>query len=93
MVHPDRVLDAEGLAQMPLVEPVYGLTEGLAPRVLAKAIGAALARLPKLPEWLAQSRAKPPDLPASPRRSQALHHPHEPEADRADGAGAAAARL
>ena len=56
--------------QMPLVEPVYGLTEGLAPRALAKIIGAALARLPKLPDWLAESRAKPPNLPASPRRSQ-----------------------
>ena len=31
MVHPDRVMDAEALARMPAVEPVYGLTEGLYP--------------------------------------------------------------
>src|SRR5437870_785120 len=29
MVHPDRVVDEEGFAQLPLVEPVYPLTEGL----------------------------------------------------------------
>ena len=37
MVHPDRVMDAEELAKMPAVEPVYGLTEGLYPRTVAKA--------------------------------------------------------
>ena len=29
MVHPDRVVDEAGLAHLPLVEPVYPLTEGL----------------------------------------------------------------
>src|ERR1700712_3722744 len=52
MVHPDRVLDLEGLAGMPALEPVYPLTEGLYPRVLAKAIESALGRLPAMPEWL-----------------------------------------
>ena len=52
MVHPDRILDEEGLKTLPPVEPVYGLTEGLFPRVMAKATAAALARLPDLPEWL-----------------------------------------
>ncbi len=32
MVHPDRVVDEAGLAQLPLVEPVYPLTEGLEPQ-------------------------------------------------------------
>ena len=52
MVHPDRILDEEGLKTLPPVEPVYGLTEGLFPRVMAKAAASALARLPELPEWL-----------------------------------------
>ncbi len=39
MVHPDRVLDEAGLAKLPPVEPVYGLTEGLHQRVVAKAVG------------------------------------------------------
>jgi ATP-dependent DNA helicase RecG len=80
MVHPDRIVDAEGLATMPLVEPVYGLTEGLAPRALAKFIAAAVGRLPKLPDWLAHIRAKPPGLPTFAEALETLHHPPEPEA-------------
>ena len=52
MVHPDRVLDAEELAKLPPVEPVYGLTEGLYPRTIQKAAQAALTRLPRLLEWV-----------------------------------------
>ena len=51
MVHPDRVLDAAGLARLPPFEPVYGATEGLYPSVIARAAAAALERLPALPEW------------------------------------------
>ena len=51
MVHPDKVVDAAGFAAMPLCEPVYGLTEGLYPRVLTKAVDAALTRMPFLPDW------------------------------------------
>ena len=51
MVHPDKVMDAAAFAAMPLTEPVYGLTEGLYPRVLMKAIDAALTRVPFLPDW------------------------------------------
>ena len=51
MVHPAHIVDAAGFAAMPLTEPVYGLTEGLSQRVLGKAIDAALARVPPLPDW------------------------------------------
>jgi ATP-dependent DNA helicase RecG len=80
MVHPDRVLDAEGLDAMQAVEPIYGLTEGLQPRVLAKAISAALVRLPDLPEWHAQAIAKIPALPSFAAALHALHRPEDPEA-------------
>ena len=52
MVHPDKVMDEFELARMAAVEPVYGLTEGLYPRVIQKAAQAGLARLPALPEWI-----------------------------------------
>src|SRR5437773_3645965 len=51
MVHPDRVVDEKGLADLPRIEPVYPLTEGLALYQLRKAIDGALAKLPELPEW------------------------------------------
>src|SRR5207248_306064 len=51
MVHPDRVVDAEGFRNLPLIDPVYPLTEGLHPNQVRKAIELALARLPALNEW------------------------------------------
>ena len=53
MVHPDRVMDAEELARMPAVEPVYGLTEGLFPRTIAQAPPRPRWRACRnLPEWI-----------------------------------------
>ena len=81
MVHPDRVVDAEGFAAMALTEPVYGLTEGLYPRVLGKAIDGALARLPHLPDWGGYPRGAGGS--ACPTFGEALanvHRPATPEA-------------
>ena len=50
MTHPDHVL-AEGEA-LPRYEPVYPLTQGLTNRTVARAVAAALGRLPTLPEWI-----------------------------------------
>jgi len=52
MAHPDRILDAAGLARLPPVEQVYPLVEGLAAGHLRRALEAALPRVPDLPEWL-----------------------------------------
>jgi ATP-dependent DNA helicase RecG len=91
MVHPDRVMDAEELARMPAVEPVYGLTEGLYPRTLAKAAQGALARLPKLPEWIDEADLRRLGAPSFAEALRALHAPATP-AD-IDPAGPAATRL
>lgn len=55
MVHPDRVVDEAGLANLPMVEPVYPLTEGMALGNVRRAMDAALAKLPDLPEWQDES--------------------------------------
>jgi ATP-dependent DNA helicase RecG len=51
MVHPARILDERQAAEMPAIEAVYGQTEGVTSRLLTKYLGAALDRLPILPEW------------------------------------------
>ena len=79
MVHPDRVVDEAGFAAMPLTEPVYGLTEGLYPRVLGKAIDAALARLPALPDWCAENGVSPLPRDGLPTFGEALASVHRPE--------------
>ena len=56
MVHPDRVVAEGDFAKLPLVEPVYPLTEGLSLNVVRKAVEAALTKVPKLPEWHLGSR-------------------------------------
>lgn len=51
MAHPDYILTDADFSRMPAVEPIYPMTEGLSPKLMTRAIGAALDRLPELPEW------------------------------------------
>jgi ATP-dependent DNA helicase RecG len=51
MPHPDHVLAPDELGEMPLHEPVYALTEGLPAKPLLKAVRAAVAKVPAMPEW------------------------------------------
>jgi ATP-dependent DNA helicase RecG len=91
MVHPDRVMTAEELDRLPSVEPVYGLTEGLYQRGVARAAGGALKRLPPMPEWISENTLSDLKLPSFTQALGAMHHPLAP-AD-IDPAGPAATRL
>ncbi|MET4632787.1 ATP-dependent DNA helicase RecG [Kaistia defluvii] len=51
MVHPDHIVDREAFDQLPMVEPVYPMTAGLARKTLGRAMRGALDSLPDLPEW------------------------------------------
>jgi ATP-dependent DNA helicase RecG len=77
MLHPDRVVDAEGFKHLPLIDPVYPMTEGLHPNQLRKAIDGALERLPSLAEW--QDRAWL-ERNAYPGFAEALRNLHRPSA-------------
>ncbi len=77
MVHPDRVVDEKGLAALPMIEPVYPMTEGLYPNQVRKAVDAACGKIPALPEWqdaawLARNR-----YPSFGDAILALHRPQE----------------
>jgi ATP-dependent DNA helicase RecG len=78
MVHPDRVVDEKGFADLPLVEPVYPLTEGLALGNVRRALDGALARLPALPEWQDAAWIARERFPAFAAALRALHRPAEP---------------
>src|SRR5665213_2452982 len=79
MVHPDRVVDEKGFANLPLVEPVYPLTEGLALGNVRRAMDSALARLPKLLEWQDEAWVSRERLPAFADALRQLHRPVEPK--------------
>src|ERR1700678_2792676 len=75
IVHPDRVVDEAGFAQLSGIDPVYPLTERLALGSLRRAVAQALLKLPDLPEWISPEvvrRCKFPDI------AQALHRVHMP---------------
>ncbi len=81
MVHPDRVVDETGFAALPLVEPVYPLTEGLALGNVRRAMDGALASLARvtgLPEWQDEAWISRERFPAFAEALRHLHRPAEP---------------
>lgn len=52
MAHPDHILRPEQAADLPRFEPIYPLTAGLTQKVMGKAVASAIARTPKLEEWI-----------------------------------------
>ena len=78
IVHPDRVVDEAGLASLPLVEPVYPLTEGLSLNQLRKAVDAALTKLPSVPEWQDPAFLARQQFPSFADALRALHRPSAP---------------
>jgi len=78
IVHPDRVVDEKGFAALPLVEPVYPLTEHLSLGHVRRAVDGALAKLPDLPEWQDPAWIARARFPAFAEALRALHRPHEP---------------
>jgi ATP-dependent DNA helicase RecG len=77
MVHPDRVVSEAEFANLPLIEPVYPLTEGLSLNVVRKAVDAALARIPDLPEWQDPAWVSRERLPPLADALRKVHRPQE----------------
>jgi len=77
MVHPDRMAREGGDDPFPMVEPVYPLTAGLSPRVLQKAIDAALEALPFLPEWQSKPLIEKNSFPSFNDSVLRLHAPRD----------------
>ena len=75
ITHPDHIVTSEEFANLPLIEPVYPLTEGLSGKILARAIRDGLAKLPAMPEWqddAFKQRHAWPDFNVALRT---MHHP------------------
>ncbi|RMH53496.1 MAG: ATP-dependent DNA helicase RecG, partial [Alphaproteobacteria bacterium] len=75
MVHPDHVLTMAEAARLPPWEPVYPLGAGLGQRAMHKAVRAALARAPELPEWCDAELIARQGWPAWRAAVLALHDP------------------
>src|SRR5260370_17807467 len=75
---PALVLRPDELDRRKPIEPVYPLTAGLSPRVVQKAVGAALDRLPALPEWIDPALRERRGWPAW---GDAVRRAHAPETE------------
>jgi ATP-dependent DNA helicase RecG len=87
-VHPDHILDADEFAALPLIEPVYPLTEGLSNKVLSKLVRAALEKCPDLPEWQEKNWLAQQDWPDFNMALKAVHFPQDAIIDPLDPAHA-----
>lgn len=77
MVHPDYMVKASEADNLPLVEPVYGLTAGLSARILRRSIEAAVARVPEMPEWIDGTLAEKQGFQSAADSFRALHEPRD----------------
>ena len=80
MPHPDLVLSPEEAGALPDFEPVYPLTEGLGQKTVSRAVAAALARLPDLPEWIAPDLLEARGWSGWATAVRAVHAPEGPSA-------------
>ncbi|HVV41393.1 MAG TPA: ATP-dependent DNA helicase RecG [Nitrobacter sp.] len=77
IVHPDRVVDEAGFAKLSGIDPVYPLTEGLAPGSLRRAVAQALQKLPPLPEWISPEVMRRCGFPSFAEALSRMHVPQE----------------
>ncbi|MDO9415439.1 ATP-dependent DNA helicase RecG [Pararhizobium sp.] len=77
MVHPDYMVRAAEAENLPMVEPVYGLTAGLSGRNLRKSIETALPRIPHFPEWADEALARKQSFLTVEDSFRALHDPRD----------------
>ena len=78
MVHPDRVVSEADLDKLPLVEPVYPLTEGLGLNQVRRAMDGALTKIPPMREWQDEAWLERSHFPSFADALRTLHRPAEP---------------
>jgi ATP-dependent DNA helicase RecG len=76
MVHPDYILRADEVDEIPEVEPIYPLTAGITQKIMHKSALNALTRIVDFPEWIEPSVLKKHEWPAW---SDAVREAHAPK--------------
>ena len=73
--HPEYILSLDKKQDMPVIEPIYPLSQGLKPKILRNAIATGLKRLPILEEWISPEVLKTKGWPDFKTAMQHLHAP------------------
>lgn len=76
MTHPDYITDALDDWKIPLIEPVYPLTQGLTNKMVEFGVREAIKALPSsIPEWLDETLLRQTGWPDFKTALMSLHHP------------------
>lgn len=78
ITHPDYIVEADKFATLPLVEPVYPLTNGLSSKALAKLVRQAVESVPDLPEWIDAATMAQRKWPSFAAAMRMVHLPDNP---------------
>lgn len=79
ITHPDYIVEPDKFATLPLVEPVYPLTNGLSSKALAKLVRQAVDSVPPIPEWIAPDTIGPRNWPGFADAMRMVHLPENPD--------------
>jgi ATP-dependent DNA helicase RecG len=80
ITHPDYVVEADKFGTLPLVEPVYPLTQGLSSKALSKLVRQVVDSVPPMPEWIAGETMAQRHWPSFAEAMRAVHLPEDPAA-------------
>ena len=75
MVHPDHIVSSKDAESIPAFEPVYPLTAGITQKLMFTAVRSALARVPKMGEWIDPSQKTAAGWPGFHEALNAAHNP------------------
>jgi len=78
ITHPDYIVEADKFVTLPLVEPVYPLTNGLSSKALAKLVRQAVESVAPLPEWIPPATLGTQKWPTFGEAMQSVHLPEAP---------------
>ena len=81
MAHPDHIAPLDQRESVQTVEPIYPLTAGVTLKPMTRAVRAALARAPDVPEWIEPRLVEARGWPALERSALAAAHAPENAAD------------
>ena len=78
ITHPDYIVEPDKFATLPLVEPVYPLTNGLSSKALSKLVRQAVDVLPDIPEWIDGATMAQRKWPSFTQAMRMVHLPDNP---------------
>ena len=79
ITHPDYIVEPGKFDTLPLVEPVYPLTQGLSSRALSRLVRQAVEAIPPLPEWIGSQTIEQRRWPGFAQAMRQVHLPENPD--------------